>query len=194
MIHTYELQGLPLKTGDLICTTNGQSGLAVGEFWRLIGYLVPGDVDHVVIYIGPEGRCVESAAYGVNTFEIPDHTWNGLAMLPQRGFIDQLIGIAYPFQNLNLPPEKERQIRERVGEYCLAQATAHKPYNLNFLDSETENAFYCSQLAYKAYIPDGINLNTGLGLDNIEGTETIILPQEIWDGCAHRLPVEKPTL
>ena len=32
------------------------------------------------------------------------------------------------------------------------------------MNSRTEKAFYCSQLAYKAYLKQGINLNTGKGI------------------------------
>jgi len=36
-----------------------------------------GDVDHVVIYVGPGGRCVEAGAKGkVITFDIIDNAWN----------------------------------------------------------------------------------------------------------------------
>jgi hypothetical protein len=31
-----------------------------------------------------------------------------------------------------------------------------------------------------------INLNTGLAMEQIPGTNTIIYPQEIWDGFNHR--------
>ena len=82
--------------------------------------------------------------------------------------------------------EEEAQIRSSVADYCLAQAAANKPYNLNFLDSQTEDAFYCSQLAYKAYLPHGIDLNSGQGVPNVKGTSRIIFPQEIWSGCIHR--------
>ena len=75
-------------------------------------------------------------------------------------------------------------MRERVAAYCMGQLS--KPYNLNFLDSEIENAFYCSQLAYKAYQQVGINLNTGLGIEQVAGTNRIIFPQEIWGGFPHR--------
>jgi uncharacterized protein YycO len=54
-----------------------------------------------------------------------------------------------------------------------------------FLDSMTEDAFYCSQLAYKAYLREGIDLNTGKGIQNFPGMESIIFPQEIWSGCKH---------
>lgn len=64
MVYKYTINGLKLRTGDLICTTDGGGELFVGEFWRLVGKLIPGDVDHIVIYIGPGGRCVESGATG----------------------------------------------------------------------------------------------------------------------------------
>ena len=85
-----------------------------------------------------------------------------------------------------LSPEEETQIRLKVGRYCLEQAQLRKPYNINFLNTDTDTAFYCSQLAYRAYLPYGINLNTGLGVPNLKGSERIIFPQEIWEGCVQR--------
>jgi uncharacterized protein YycO len=70
----------------------------------------------------------------------------------------------------------------------LTQAALQKPYNINYLDSQTEDAFYCSQLAYQAYLRHGIDLNTGLSIPNLKGTESIIYPQEMWAGCFHRRP------
>ncbi len=75
-------------------------------------------------------------------------------------------------------------MRSLVAEYCLAQLG--KPYNLNFLNAEMDNAFYCSQLAYKAYEQVGINLNTGLAMEQLPGTNAIVYPQEIWNGFSHR--------
>jgi len=76
-------------------------------------------------------------------------------------------------------------MRQTIAAYCLAQVG--KPYNLNFLNAETEEAFYCSQLAYKAYQQIGINLNTGLAMEQLPGTNAIIYPQEIWNGFSHRM-------
>ena len=75
-------------------------------------------------------------------------------------------------------------MRRIVADYCLAQVG--KPYNLNFLNTETEDAFYCSQLVYKAYQKIGIDLNTGLAMEQLPGTNAVIYPQEIWDGFSHR--------
>ena len=68
MIYTYQINGMPVQTGDIICTMNGKPDILPGEFWRLVGRLVPGDVDHVAIYLGPDGRCAEAGARGVITF------------------------------------------------------------------------------------------------------------------------------
>ena len=59
MLHSFQLSGLDLQTGDIICTMNGKPDILPGEFWRLVGRLVPGEVDHVAMYLGPGGVCVE---------------------------------------------------------------------------------------------------------------------------------------
>ena len=185
MIYTYQIEGIALQTGDIICTMNGKPDILPGEFWRLIGRLVPGDVDHVAIYLGPAGRCIEAGARGVNTFEVPNGCWNTERMALQRGLLfDTFYGIASPLDGMQLSEDEDFDIRSRVAEYCLAQAG--KPYNLNFLNSETEEKFYCSQLAYKAYQQVGIDLNTGLVIEHFPGTNSIIYPQELWNGFPHR--------
>lgn len=186
MVYSYEINGLQLKTGDLICTVDGGTPIVAGEFWRLIGKLIPGAVDHIVIYVGPDGRCVESGARGVISFHTPSKVWDSAAMLDQRKLLDQLYGVAYPTRNRGLTPEREDEIRAAVASYCLAQIG--KPYNINFFDSSTENSFYCSQLAYKAYLACGIDLNTGKGVPDIPGTSSIIFPQELWESCEHARP------
>lgn len=186
MIHTYQIEGLTLQTGDIICTTNGKPDILPGEFWRLVGRLVPGDVDHVAVYIGPGGRCVESGSRGVISFNVHNRAWDTEFMAPKRGLLfDTFYGAAYPLGGLQLSEEEEGQLRARVAQYCLSQIG--KPYNLNFLNAEIEDAFYCSQLAYKAYQQVGINLNTGLAMEQFPGTNAIVYPQEIWAGCIHRL-------
>ena len=72
MIFTYQIEGVTVQTGDIICTMNGKPDILPGEFWRLVGRLVPGDVDHVAIYTGPEGRCIESGTHGVIKFTVFD--------------------------------------------------------------------------------------------------------------------------
>jgi hypothetical protein len=186
MIHTYTINGVPLETGDVICTMNGKPDILPGEFWRLVGRLVPGDVDHVAVYLGPDGRCVEAGARGVISYKVTHGSWDSARMIKNRGLIlDEFYGAAYPLAGQEFREEEETLIRERVADYCLAQLG--KPYNLNFLDPDKEDAFYCSQLIYKAYLPFGINLNTGLAIEMVPGTNQIIYPQEIWGSCPHRL-------
>jgi hypothetical protein len=193
MIYTYQIEGIPLQTGDIICTMNGKPDILPGQFWWFVGRLVPGDVDHVAIYIGPEGRCVEAGAHGVIKFTVFKGEWDAQRMARRRGHLfDSFYGIASPLAGLELPEEEEHALRATVASYSLAQVG--KPYNLNFLKSDTEDAFYCSQLAYKAYQQVGINLNTGLALEQIPGTNAIVYPQEIWDGCSHRAAQRSPMI
>jgi cell wall-associated NlpC family hydrolase len=185
MIHTYQINGTALQTGDIVCTMNGKPDILPGEFWRLIGRLVPGDVDHVALYVGPDGRCVEAGARGVVMFNVPNGHWDTERMARQRGLLfDTFYGIASPLDALEISEKEEMQMRSAVAKYALAQVG--KPYNLNFLNAETEEAFYCSQLAYKAYQSIGIDLNTGLAMEQLPGTNQIIYPQDIWDGFSHR--------
>jgi len=185
MIYTYEIEGISVQTGDIICTMNGKPDILPGEFWRLVGRLVPGDVDHTAIYIGPEGRCVEAGAHGVIKFTVFKGQWDTERMARRRGHLfDTFYGIVSPLDTLGVAEEEEHEMRQTVAAYCLAQVG--KPYNLNFLNSETEESFYCSQLAYKAYQQVGIDLNTGLAMEQIPGTNAIIYPQEIWEGFSHR--------
>lgn len=184
-VYTYQINGMLVQTGDIICTMNGKPDILPGEFWRLVGRLVPGDVDHVAIYLGPHGRCAEAGARGVITFTVPDGIWNTERMARQRGLLfDTFYGVVSPLDVLGYSDEDERTMRDAVANYILAQLG--KPYNLNFLNAETEDSFYCSQLAYKAYQTVGINLNTGLAMEQLPGTNQIVYPQEIWDGFSHR--------
>ena len=186
MIYTYRIEGISLQTGDLICTMNGKPDILPGEFWRFIGRLVPGDVDHVAIYTGPEGRCIEAGAYGVIKFTVFNGQWDTERMARRRGqLFDTFYGIVSPLDSLGLAEEEEHEMRKKVAAYCLGQVG--KPYNLNFLNAETEESFYCSQLAYKAYQQIGIDLNTGLAIEQLPGTNAIIYPQEIWNGFSHRV-------
>jgi hypothetical protein len=185
MVYTYQIEGIALQTGDIICTMNGKPDILPGEFWRLIGRLVPGDVDHVAIYTGPQGRCIEAGAHGVIKFTVFNGEWDTERMARRRGHLfDTFYGVSSPLDGLGLSEEEDVQMRTQVAKYCIAQVG--KPYNLNFMNSDSEDAFYCSQLAYKAYQQIGINLNTGLAMEQIPGTNSIVYPQELWDGFSHR--------
>jgi len=186
MIHTTQINDLTVQTGDIICTMNGKPDILPGEFWRLVGKLVPGDVDHVAIYLGPGGLCAESGARGVVTFNVNNGHWDAERMMRERGhLVDTFYGVAYPLSGRGISPELEEQIREDIAVFCRAQVG--KPYNLNFLNADTDDTFYCSQLAYRAYLRCGINLNTGLAMEGLPGTNLIVYPQEVWDGNIHRM-------
>jgi hypothetical protein len=186
MIYTYQVDGLAIQTGDIICTMNGKPDILPGEFWRLLGRLVPGDLDHIAIYLGPDGKCIEAGARGVITCDVPRRHWDTECMALQRRLLfDSFYGIAAPLNGLALAEEDEHELRAIIAAYCFAQVG--KPYNLNFLNAETEESFYCSQLAYKAYQQIGIDLNTGLAMEQIPGTNAIIYPQEIWSVFSHRV-------
>mgnify|MGYP001091019850 CR=1 FL=1 len=189
MAHLFTIDGLPVETGDLICTQDGGDSIVAGQFWRLIGKLIPGEVDHIVVYVGPAGRCVEAGARArVIEFDIGSGTWDAARMMDQRLIDDRLVGVADPLQGRGFSRAEEERIRMAVADYCLAQAARNAPYNLNFFDSATENGFYCSQLAYKAYLPHGVDLNSGKGVPDVPGTERIVFPQEVWESCTHRRP------
>jgi hypothetical protein len=183
-VHSYEINGVLVQTGDLICNTNGDNTAIAGAVWRLIGLMIPGAVDHTVIYVGPEGRCVEAGAkLKVITFNVPDGEWKADEMTDERGpLYDTFYGVVYPLENSGKSPEEIVQARIGIANYCIEQANANKPYNVNFLNSETEDAYYCSQLAFKAYQKQGIDLNTNNGVPHIPFTESIVFPQEIWSG------------
>jgi hypothetical protein len=143
------------------------------------------------MYVGPNGRCVEvEPRRGVITFELRGKLWQAEKLFDQRQIIDRCRGVAYPLQGRALSGDAEIKIRYGVAAYCLAQAAAGKPYNYNYFDSGTESSFYCSQLIHRAYLRFGINLNTGLGIPDVPGSQSIIFPQEIWSGCAHRRAAE----
>lgn len=188
MIHSYRIDGLPVKTGDILCTTDGRKDSLIGWIWRIFGKMVPGPVDHVAIYLGPGGRCAEAGIRGVITFFAEEETWDGHRMKRRRGYlVDTFYGAAYPLAERGYSTEKQQQIRKGVARYCMAQVKAGKWYNLNLFNPETENYFYCSQLAYRAYLSCGIDLMAGVKpYIGLPGLDRIILPQQIWEGSAHR--------
>ncbi len=191
-MYSFTINGIAVKTGDLICTTDGGDSIPAGQFWRLIGKFIPGDVDHIAVYIGPEGKCVEAGGKGrVISFEMDGNDWNAKQMMGQRNMLDQLYGIADPLAEMGLSKDDDIAIRRSIADYCLTQAMLRKPYNINFFNSATEDAFYCSQLAYKAYLRHGIDFNSGKGVSEIPGTQSIIFPQEVWASCNKKQKVKQ---
>ena len=184
-IYTHNYNDLRVATGDVLCTQDGDEDSAFGRIWRLMGLLVPGEIDHTIVYLGPGGRCVESGGRGVITFEMPGDVWEAQVLYSQRLLADSLVGAAYPLEGQGLAPEEEKRIRLGVAEYCLHQVECAKPYNSNFFDPQIDGAFYCSQLVYKAYLAQGIDLNRDAGV-SAGLLSKVVFPQEIWNGCVHR--------
>ncbi len=187
MVFTYLIAGLPVHTGDILCTTVGDESLLSGLVWRTFGAFVPGPIDHMALYVGPDGRCVESGPAGVVVYDASDRTWGAQRMAKERAWLtDTLYGVAYPLAGRGLAPKDEATVRSAVAAYCLAQAEADRPYNFNFLNSRTEKSFYCTHLIYQAYLHCGIDLNSERHFLGWDGQDGLILPQEIWQACEHR--------
>jgi hypothetical protein len=154
-----------------------------GQIWRLLGRLIPGEIDHCLVYIGPGGRCIESGARGVIVFEMPGETWNSALLTNERLLLDSLVGAVYPLAERGLSEDEELRIRLEVTQYCLAQASQRKPYNLNYFDPLRDGALYCSQLVYRAYLAAGIDLDPDRSTSLLE---RIVFPEEIWNAGPHR--------
>ena len=191
MIYTYTMNGLTVKTGDILCTSDGNDDGWFGRIWHLIGYLVPGHIDHVIMYVGPEGRCVEAGGRGVIEFMMPGQKWDASHVAEQRLLADQLIGVAYPLQGLALSATEEERIRTKVATCCLDHIG--KPYNPNFLNLVTNEAFYCSQLIYLAYREAGIDIGVTpvcALAEQAEGETSqplVVLPTALLMNCPHQL-------
>ncbi|NWF81453.1 MAG: hypothetical protein HXY37_15635 [Chloroflexi bacterium] len=186
MIYEATIEGVPVCTGDIICTADGVDAGILGQLWRALGYIVPGEIDHAVLYLGPGGRCVEAGGRGVIVFTMPAGRWDAAALFAERWLLDRFVGIADPLAGRGLAAADGLRIRGEVAAYCTAQAGANKPYNVNFFDPETDTAFYCSQLIYKAYLASGIDLARSPGAALAYDNATIILPQHLWQNCVRR--------
>lgn len=186
MIHSHSFNGVVARSGDVLFTRDGTPNSIFGQLWRAFGHILPGDLDHVALYVGPGVRFVESAANGVVLVDMAGDTWDAERYARERLLLDELVGVANPLAGQGLSEADETRIREGVVAYCLKQVSERKPYNLNFFDPEKEGAFYCSQLVYKAYARFGIELH-GIGqADANPLMAPIVLPEDIWNACADK--------
>jgi hypothetical protein len=188
-IYQWEWNGVELKTGDLICTEVGDLKSIDGGLSIFIGMIIPGPHDHIAIYTGPDGRFIEACPNGVIEACMDNSKWDAKKLFSSRGFIDHLAGAVYPLSGNNGAVGDETTIRLGIANYC--QSQVGKKYNFNFLDPETEDVFYCSQLAYRAYMTvsqKNINLHCGMkhAYRNLWLPPEIVYPQEIWDGFTHK--------
>jgi hypothetical protein len=183
VIYSCTFDGIPVRSGDILCTQDGDASAGLfGQIWRALGKLLPGEIDHCLIYLGPGGRCIESGARGVILFEMPGETWSSASLAKQRLLLDSLVGVAYPLDGRGLSEDEESRIRQEVISFCLERASRRKPYNLNYFDPLRDGAFYCSQLVYRAYLASGIDLDPDR---NTSLLERIVFPEEIWNACPH---------
>lgn len=188
--YDHVIDGLPLRTGDVLCLRDGTDRGLYGLAWQAIGALVPGEIDHCVLYVGPAGRFVEANVYGVRALDMPGHNWDAHALVRERVLVDSLVGAAYPLGGRDLSSAEEDRIRASVAEYCLAQAAADKPFNFDFFDATRPDRTYCSQLIADAYRREGIELDSNIGVPTARIFARAVFPQELWNGCPHRRVVE----
>ena len=84
MIHTHTFNNLTVQTGDILCTRDGTDHNWFGRLWHMIGYLVPGHIDHAILYVGPGGRCIEAGGKGVIEFDMPGTSWDSPKVAAKR--------------------------------------------------------------------------------------------------------------
>ncbi|GAB1596838.1 hypothetical protein [Lysobacter claricitrinus] len=186
MDSVYEIDGLPIRTGDILCMRDGGRGGFFRRLWTAIGALIPGEVDHCALYVGPNGRFIEADIHGVTLLTMPGNHWDADALVGKRLFVDTLVGVAYPLQGRGLTAEEERRVRESVAAYCLAHATADTPFNFNLFNATNPNRAYCSQLIADAYRNEGIELDTKRGVPRWRIFRRAVFPQALWAGSPHR--------
>lgn len=156
------------------------------RLWMALGALIPGEIDHCALYVGPNGRFVEADIHGVTVLTMPGNHWDAKALLRKRLFVDTLVGVAYPLQGRGLTANQEARIRESVAEYCLAQAAASKPFNFNLFNATNPNRTYCSQLIADAYRSQGIELDSKPAVPRLGIFRRAVFPEALWAGSAHR--------
>lgn len=146
MVYRFSINGCQLKSGDVIFTKDGTNSVYSLSYWAL-GKLIPGEVDHSVLYVGPGGLCVEAGIFGVISFTADDR-WDARTMFAERGMLDSFIAASSVLAGRGLSAGDEYAARSFVRAYALG--SVGKPYNMNFLQPESEWALYCSQLVYLA--------------------------------------------
>jgi hypothetical protein len=185
MIYSEILEGKSISSGDIIATVDGGEGSFYGALFKLIGAIIPGKPDHIIMYLGPDGICVEAGPKGVNLFGFFDGRWDAEQMRLQRGILDKLYGVGSLMEGRITDPLEEEAARSVIRSFLLNQIG--KPYNWNFLDPDQKDSFYCSQLAYVAYKRIGINLDTisGPSLHPMIPNK-IVTPEEVWKAVTKR--------
>jgi len=185
MIHRHRINGVPVRTGDILCTRDGDGKGWVGALWRALGSLVPGEIDHCALYVGPGNRFIEADARGVSVLSMPGDCWNPEALLHHRLFVDTFVGVAYPLDGRRIPQRQQDRIRMSVANYCLAQAASGKRFNFNLLDATNPRRTYCSQLIVEAYRTKDIHLDGKHAKKSLRTLRHVVLPESLWEGSPH---------
>ncbi len=191
MIYEYAIDGLPMRTGDVLCMRDGTQRGFFGRLWTAIGALVPGEIDHCALYIGPDGRFVEAAARGVSVLTMPGDHWDAQLLAGKRLFVDTLVGVVYPLAGRELAQTEENRIRESVAAICLDQAAADKPFNFNLFDATNPERTYCSQLIAEAYRREGIELDGKQGVPRSRIFRRAVFPEALWNSSPRRRVVAR---
>jgi len=179
MIYHEALEGHSLRTGDLIATVDG-GGTFYGALFGLIGMLIPGKPDHIVLYLGPDGLCVEAGPRGVNLFRFFNERWDSDRMQGQRGIVDAIYGFGNLARARIPDPAHEFAARQVIRNYVLEQVG--KPFNWDFNDPDNEEAFYCSQLAYAAFKRAWIQVNVAIGAKvHPSLLHRLVTPEAVWN-------------
>ncbi len=175
MVFEETLEGKTIRSGDIIATVDGGASL-YGFLFKLIGIIVPGRPDHVAVYLGPDGMCVEAGPRGVNQFRFFDAHWDTEKMLGQRSIVDSLYGLRSLIEGRVTDVGSEKAIRSEIHRYVLEQVG--KPYNIFFCDPYREDSFYCSQLVFSAYRKVGIAIQ--FGIIHPAFHVNIVTPEDVW--------------
>ena len=192
MLHDHTIDGLPVRTSDILCTRDGSDRSLYGRVWKAIGALVPGEIDHCALYLGPGSRFVEADARGVSVLEMPGANWDAHALVRERLFLDSFVGVASPLTDRGLAPADEDRMREAVAAYCLQQVAAGRPFNFDLLDGTDPERAYCSQLIAEAYRSVGIELDSNIGAPSAAVFRHAVFPEELWNASTHRRVGEDP--
>src|SRR4029079_5856877 len=94
MIYSHTFDGVTAKTGDILFTRDGEPGSVFGAIWKVLGYVLPGDLDHTALYVGPGIRFIESAARGVVVVTMEGESWQGRQYGKERLLVDHLVCIS----------------------------------------------------------------------------------------------------
>jgi len=167
---------MPIRTGDIIATLNGEASL-YGQLYRLIGALIPGEPDHLAIYLGPGGLCVEAGPHGVVSFHLHNESWDAGRLFNERGILDSLYGVGDFVSNASDELQSEA-VRRSIRHYVIDQVG--KPYNYAFRESSDDTCFYCSQLVVHAAMASGLDLDLSFRPVHPLIPEGVITPETVW--------------